>query len=112
MDETHGKVDPEIVCPQCQTQGHVHVSWTNRALKEAHCGNCNLDWQITHRRDWVHWFFVALYWLLLLDLLGLATTENEVRGHNPRFLWYFWAVVAFGIWRVVRKWRRNRVHRP
>jgi membrane protein DedA with SNARE-associated domain len=60
------------------------------------------------RSSWGHWLSVALYWFVLLGLMGEFGSSNEAVRENPMLPWMFLAVVAFGIWRVVRKWRKRR----
>jgi hypothetical protein len=48
---------------------------------------------------------VLLYWFLLLGFIG---EMGSPKYRNPMLVPLTTALIGFGIWRVVRKWRRRR----
>jgi len=55
-----------------------------------------------------HTVFVLLYWFFLLGTLGEAAIPKD---RTPMLPFITLAIVAFGIWRVVRKQRRRFLKR-
>jgi fatty acid desaturase len=54
----------------------------------------------------VHFALVAAWWLVALGLAGEFGTKQG--QDNAALPWLFLGWIAFGVWRVVRKYRQRR----
>lgn len=53
-----------------------------------------------------HAMLVAAYWFVLLGIAGeFSTTTGQTNRDLP---WFFLGWIAFGVWRVVKKYRHGR----